>query len=91
MGKMKELYQGKIEDDHSYYEEEIKRLREALKNAYSDAIDAVNKIKTDSLTHIGRYRKIEHSRFTAEDYMVAIAEDIEREIKSRAALREIEE
>ena len=27
MGKMKELYQDKIEDDHSYYEEEINRLQ----------------------------------------------------------------
>ena len=90
MGKMKELYQDKVEDDHSYYEEEIKRLREALKNAYSDAIDAVNKIKTDSITQIGRHQKIEHSRFTAEDYMIAIAEDIEREIKARAALKETE-
>ena len=26
MGKMKELYQDKVEDDHSYYEDEINRL-----------------------------------------------------------------
>ena len=88
MGKIKELYQDKVEDDHSYYEEEIARLREALRNAYSDAIDAVNKIKIDSITQMGRHQKIEKSRFTAEDYMIAIAEDIEREIKSRAVLKE---
>ena len=28
---MKELYQDKVEDDHSYYEDEIEWLREALR------------------------------------------------------------
>jgi hypothetical protein len=66
----------------------IEQLEAELHEAYEDCINAVNKIKTDALTVAAVHHKIAYTKtLTAEDFMVAIAEDIEREIKLRAALR----
>lgn len=64
----------------------IETLEAALRAAYDDCLDAVNKNKTDFFTQLGAFRKIEYSTSTAKDFMVAMAEDIECEIKARAVL-----
>ena len=70
-------------------EERIKALETALRDAYGDCLDAVNKIKTDALTDVAVHQRIAHTTtLTAKDFMVAMAEDIEREIKARTALGE---
>ena len=67
----------------------IEQLEAALRDAYGDCLDAVNKIKTDALTDVAVHQRIAHTTtLTAKDFMIAIAEDIEREIKARAALGE---
>jgi len=66
----------------------IEQLEAELRDAYGDCLDAVNKIKTDGFTQMGAFRKIEYSTSTAKDFMIAMAEDIEREIKARATLGE---
>ena len=70
--------------------DEIERLREALQHAYDDCLDAVNKIKTDPFTELGANHKSRLGDISAKDWMVAFAEDVEREIKARAALGEKE-
>ena len=68
----------------------IEKLESALRIVYEDCINAVNKIKTDAITVAAAHHKIAYTKtLTAEDFMVAIAEDIEREIKLRAALRRV--
>lgn len=69
----------------------IEALEARVKNAYADCLDAVNKVKTDAFTEAGVHQKIESSAFTAKDFMVAMAEDIELEIKRRATLLERED
>jgi hypothetical protein len=67
----------------------IEALEAALRDAYGDCLDAVNKIKTDALTDVAVHQRIAHTTtLTAKDFMIAMAEDIEREIKARAALGE---
>lgn len=68
--------------------EENERLREALRNAYQDCLDAVAKVKADPLTEAGFNHKSQYGNISAKDWMVAFAEDVEREIKGRAALGE---
>lgn len=63
--------------------EQNRELQAKLNAAYDDCIDAVNKIKDDPLTEMGSHHKLESSFRTAKTWMVAIAEDIEREIKAR--------
>lgn len=75
------------EEDCYEAADEIERLREALKNSYSDYIDALNKIKTDVMTQAAVHHRIVLSEtLTAKDFMIAIADDIEREVNVRAAL-----
>ena len=70
-------------------EQRIEQLEAALRDAYGDCLDAVNKIKTDALTDVAVHQRIAHTTtLTAKDFMIAMAEDIEREIKARAALGE---
>jgi hypothetical protein len=70
-------------------QDRIDQLEAALRDAYGDSLDAVNKIKTDALTDVAAHQRIAHTTtLTAKDFMVAMAEDIEREIKARAALGE---
>jgi hypothetical protein len=71
------------------YKSRIEQLEAALRDAYGDCLDAVNKIKTDALTDVAVHQRIAHTTtLTAKDFMIAMAEDIEREIKARAALGE---
>lgn len=63
--------------------EQNKELQAKLNAAYDDCIDAVNKIKDDPITEMGSHHKMEGSFRTAKSWMVAIAEDIEREIVAR--------
>ena len=70
--------------------DEIERLREALRNAYQDCLDAVAKVKADPLTEAGVNHKSQYGNISAKDWMVAFAEDVEREIKARTALGEEE-
>lgn len=60
---------------------ELLLKREAA--VYDDCIDAVNKIKNDPITDMGSHHRLEGSFQTAKTWMVAIAEDIEREIVAR--------
>ena len=70
----------------------IEALEAALRDVYSDCLDAVSKIKSDIYTDLAVHSKIAHTTtLTAKDYMIAMAEDIEREIKARAALGEKKE
>jgi hypothetical protein len=69
--------------------DEIDRLREALSNAhfavYADAIGVVQKIKNDPITAMGGHHVVNFK--TAKDWMWAIADDIERELTARSALK----
>jgi hypothetical protein len=59
--------------------------KESIKQAYQDCIDIVNRLKTDPITEMASHSKIEHTTtVTAKDYMVALAEDIVREIEAHA-------
>lgn len=60
-----------------------RELQAKLNAAYDDCIDAVNKIKDDPITEMGSHHRLEGSFQTAKTWMVAIAEDIEREIIAR--------
>ena len=66
------------------YSDEIERLR----GSYEDCINAVDTIINDGMTEPAKFAKIQHSGFTAYNYMIAMAEDIKDEIKKRAALKE---
>ena len=66
--------------------DEIERLR----GSYEDCINAVDTIINDGMTEPAKFAKIQHSGFTAYNYMIAMAEDIKDEIKKRAALKEKE-
>jgi hypothetical protein len=68
--------------------QEVGRLREASKKAYQDSLDAVEKIKSDVFTDLGKHHKSAFGSATAKDWMIAIAEDIQREITARAVLGE---
>ena len=48
-----------------------------------ECLDAVNRIKNDPLTDIGTFYKMHGSTITAKDWMVAVVEDVEREIKKQ--------
>ncbi len=80
-------------DDGTYWWAltEIERLREALRLSYQDCLDAVEKVKRDPFTELGMFKTSKYGTITAKDWMVAMAEDIEREIKARAALGEDKE
>ena len=67
---------------------ENERLREASKKAYQDSLDAVEKIKSDVFTDLGKHHKSAFGSTTAKDWMIAIAKDIHREITARAAFGE---
>ena len=66
--------------------DEIERLRAALRGSYNECLNAVEKIKSDPFTQLGEHQKSKIGHLTAKDWMVAFAEDVEREIKFRAAL-----
>ena len=66
----------------------IEALEAALREAYKDCLNAVEKVKSDPLTELGVHHKGKWGDTTARDWMVAFAEDVEREIKARAALGE---
>lgn len=84
------LWKGVLEDKIEWLQSEVERLQDEVRDAYKNCIDAVNKIKTDPFTEIGSRHRMKFSEFTAKDWMVAFAEDVEREIKARAALGEKE-
>ena len=65
-----------------------KELEAALRGAYKDCLNAVEKVKSDPFTELGVHHKGKWGDTTARDWMVAFAEDVEREIKARAALGE---
>ena len=69
----------------------IEALEAALRNAYKDCLNAVEKVKSDPFTELGVHHKGKWGDTTARDWMVAFAEDVEREIKARAALGEKKE
>ena len=84
-----DCYRGKTQACLLDAKDRIKQLETELRNVYGDCLDAVNKIKTDALTDVAVHQRIAHTTtLTAKDFMIAIAEDIEREIKARAALGE---
>jgi hypothetical protein len=58
--------------------------KENIKQAYQDCIDIVNRLKTDPITEMASHSKIGNTSITAKDYMVALAEDIVREIEAHA-------
>lgn len=64
----------------------IEALETALREAYCDCLNAVEKVKSDPFTELGKHHKSRWGDTTARDWMIAFAEDVEREIKSRAAL-----
>lgn len=64
-------------------DKDIEYLKKKLAEAYDDCIDAVNKIKDDPITDMGSHHRLQGSFQTAKTWMVAIAEDIEREIVAR--------
>ena len=68
--------------------ERNKQLEAALRGAYKDCLNAVEKVKSDPFTELGVHHKGKWGDTTARDWMVAFAEDVEREIKARAALGE---
>jgi len=66
-------------------------LRDELDEAYTKAAEIARGVKDDSLTENAEQYRIKGSRFTAKDWMVAQAEDIERAIlAARDKLREDE-
>ena len=67
MGKMKELYQDKIEDDHSYYEEEIKRLRETLQKVADGDVERVSAEKWRTDGQYSKNDKCKHGHFMYEE------------------------
>ena len=69
-------------------EKRNKELKAALREAYKDCLNAVEKVKSDPFTELGVHHKGKWGDTTARDWMVAFAEDVEREIKARAALGE---
>ncbi len=69
-------------------ETRIETLETALREAYKDCLNAVEKVKSDPFTELGVHHKGKWGDTTARDWMVAFAEDVEREIKARAALGE---
>lgn len=66
--------------------ERIKQLETALRGAYENCLNAVEKVKSDLFTQLGVHHKSKLGDITAKDWMVAFAEDVEREINARAAL-----
>jgi len=66
----------------------IETLEAVLREAYKDCLNAVEKVKSDPFTELGVHHKGKWGDTTARDWMVAFAEDVEREIKARAALGE---
>ena len=68
------------------FRERIEALEAELKAAYANCREEVEKIKTDPYTEFAKHHVIQYSSITARDWMIAMAEDIDRAIKSRAAM-----
>jgi len=64
----------------------IETLEAALKAAYASCREEVEKIKTDPYTELAKNQVIQYSSTTARDWMIAMADDIDRAIQVRAAL-----
>jgi hypothetical protein len=64
----------------------IEALEAELKAAYANCREEVEKVKTDPLTELARHCIIQYSSMTARDWMIAMAEDIDKAIQARAAL-----
>jgi hypothetical protein len=64
----------------------IEVLEAELKAAYANCREEVEKVKTDPFTELAKHQAIQYSSTTARDWMIAMAEDIDRAIQARAAL-----
>jgi len=58
-------------------------LEEFAERIIKECLDVVDRIKNDPLTDIGTFYKMHGSNITAKDWMVAVVEDVEREIKKQ--------
>jgi hypothetical protein len=52
-----------------------------------ECVKAIQRTKNDPLTELAAFHRVEHTNTTAKDYMIAIAEDIEREIKKHFGVK----
>ncbi len=64
----------------------IEALEAKLKVAYENCREEVEKVRRDPLTELAKHQVIQDSIITARDWMIAMAEDIDRAIQARAAL-----
>ena len=62
-------------------------LEEFAEHIIKECLDAVNRIKNDPLTDMGAFNKMQGSTITAKDWMVAVVEDVEREIKKQFGVK----
>lgn len=60
--------------------EELEKFAELI---VKECLDTINRIKNDPLTNMGATQKMQSSTITAKDWMVAVVEDVEREIKKQ--------
>ena len=60
--------------------EELEKFAELI---VKDCLETANRIKNDPLTDAASHYRIQHSNATPKDWMVAIVEDIERDIRKK--------
>ncbi len=73
-------------DDLKEAADRIEALEAKLKAAYANCCEEVEKVKTDPLTELAKHQVIQNSIITARDWMIAMAEDIDKAIKAKMAV-----